>query len=86
MKILMFYNLTLVFVDLFVCLDQEKEGVRHNPQLFLLKDWVDNDFRIIKSFTQWIIGNIPTANKIKLPALSNALFFGFPRSVQLWPC
>lgn len=41
------------------CLDQEKEGVRHDFQLPVLKDWVDNDVRIIKSFTQRIIGNIP---------------------------
>lgn len=59
MKILMFYSLTLVFDDVLGCLDQEKEGVRQDPPLFVLKDWVDNDVRIIKSFTQGIIGNIP---------------------------
>lgn len=35
---IMFYNITLVFSDLFGSLDQEKEGVRHDPQLFVLKD------------------------------------------------
>lgn len=51
MKILTFYSLPLVFDDIFGCLGQEKEGVRNDPQLFVMEDWVDIDFRITKSST-----------------------------------
>lgn len=42
LKILRFYNLLLVFDDLFGCLGQEKDGVKNYAQLFGLDDWVDN--------------------------------------------
>lgn len=42
LKILRFYNLLLVFDDLFGCLGQEKDGVKNYAQLFGLEDWVDN--------------------------------------------